>query len=248
MELAQALSALKSERRGFAGRVKQAEKDLRAVRKQHEHGIRAAERELAQARQPAFIGHAGKIRVFEDHVETPEGRHPLDEQVQASVQTAGNMTVTQRVTLTRVVGLGVVGGLVLPKKTKHDDRDLYFAIEHPQWASMAQLNPDVGAAARQVVRNTNLAARNVAANSKRRQQLITSATEQVRRARQDTDAVDHAQRALAAANASATKVDLVAAAVRERLAGVPADSRLRGRAEKALAEQPSGRSPQPVAG
>jgi hypothetical protein len=95
--------------------------------------------------------------------------------VKFTVDTAGNMMVTRRHTLTRFALIGVFS-VFTPKATEHDNRELYFLAEHPDWASIAKLNPDAGMGARQAAQAATVAGRNVAAAKAHRQAVIEQAT------------------------------------------------------------------------
>lgn len=192
--VADASEALISDRRDYQRRVKESATAIRASEKKFERRLKAARAQLSQAEKTPMLGYAGQIKVYEDRILTPEGVHPMDEHVQATVDTAGNIAVTRRHTLTRFALLGPVS-LFTPKATKHDDRELYFLIEHPQWASMAKLNPDHGAGARRVAMATNLAARNVKANKAKRDRLIREAREELRIAQSDRSGILSAEAA-----------------------------------------------------
>ena len=171
----QAISDLAIRRKDYQQRIKERVKALTQARKKGAKSVKAAERGLNTARTIPLIAHAGKIRVFEDRVETPEGTHPLDAQVNATVDSAGNMMVTRRHTLTRFALIGVFS-VFTPKATKHDNRELYFLIEHPEWASIAKLNPDRGMGARQAAQATNVAAHRVETAKVERKKAIERAT------------------------------------------------------------------------
>jgi hypothetical protein len=179
-----AINDLAVRRKDFERRVKDRLKALTQTKKEGAKSVKGAERNLQQAQTVPLVAHAGKIRVYEDHVVTPEGTHPLDAQVQATVETAGNLMVTRRHTLTRFALIGVFS-VFTPKATKHDNRELYFLIEHPEWASIAKLNPDAGMGARKAAQATNVAARRVETAKAQRQALIQQAT----------TALDHAKQA-----------------------------------------------------
>jgi hypothetical protein len=171
----QAITDLTIRRKDYEQRIKDRVKALTQTKKSGAKSVKEAERNLKTARTIPLIAHAGKIRVYEDHVETPEGSHPLEDQVKATVDSAGNMMVTRRHTLTRFALIGVFS-VFTPKATKHDNRELYFLIEHPEWASIAKLNPDGGMGARQAAQATNLAARRAATAKVERQATIERAT------------------------------------------------------------------------
>jgi large subunit ribosomal protein L7/L12 len=172
--LGEATKALADAVDQFKSRVKARERERNTVSKAGAKRVKGAAKDLDRARTVPRIARAGQISVYEDRVQTPQGTFQLDEQASFAVDTAGNMSVTRRLTLTRAA---VVGPLALfaPKKTKHDDRELYFIAEHPNWSAIAKLNPDAGMGARQAAQAANMAARQASASRARRQQLIATA-------------------------------------------------------------------------
>ena len=64
----------------------------------------------------------------------------MDEQVRAVVDAVGVIAVTRRHTVTRLALLGPFS-LFTPKATTHDNRELYFLVEHPQWITPEQAAP-----------------------------------------------------------------------------------------------------------
>src|SRR2546426_438490 len=77
--------------------------------------------------------------------------------VQARVETSGNVFITQRPTLTRMAlgaalpGTALIPGLAFQKKKKHDHRQLYLIVEHPEWSIVESLDPRHETAARTIV-------------------------------------------------------------------------------------------------
>ncbi len=91
------------------------------------------------------------MRLYENRVETPQGTAYFEsEQVTAMADTAGNIARTQRITLTRLVAGGVIGGIIFPKKKVHDDRELYLVVEAQSFSSAIDCKPDKGNAVRQL--------------------------------------------------------------------------------------------------
>jgi hypothetical protein len=193
-----AIADLSNVRQDFEKRVRERLRALKDAQKSGKKSIKGAEKQLSAAKDVPLIAHAGSIRIYEDRVQTPEGTHPLDDRVTFEVDTAGNMMVTRRHTLTRFALIGVFS-VFTPKATKHDNRELYFLAEHPQWASIAKLNPDAGMGARQAAQAANLAARNAAAAKVQRQatiQRVTAALDDTKRAASSEE--NRAQHALRA--------------------------------------------------
>jgi hypothetical protein len=68
--------------------------------------------------------------------------------VRADADSAGNLALSSRVTATRLVTLGVFA-FAFKKKKKHDTRELYLAVETPDFMCVRKLDPNLGNAARQ---------------------------------------------------------------------------------------------------
>ena len=194
-----------TEAKAFRRRVGQAQTALTIAKKAHENLVTSARKQLDQVSKVPLIARAGAIQVFEDRVHTPEGLHPLDEHVRAAVDTAGNMAFTRRHTLTRFALLGPFS-IFTPKATKHDDRELYFLIEHPEWASMVKLNPNAGTGARKAAMATNVAARNAAASRQSREKLKSDARQQLSLTEVETSGIQAAQKSLGVAKDSVSAV------------------------------------------
>lgn len=88
---------------------------------------------------------------------------PITGGVHASVETAGNISVTRG----RDLAAKAVGGALLPggiflfgnaKNTAHDNRELYLIVEGPDWAHTQAVDPAAGVATRQFAQALNLAA------------------------------------------------------------------------------------------
>lgn len=133
--------------------VKQAEKQNQGTIKEWDKKVSASNKELqkANALGQRKLGSYGAIKLFEDHLETPQGTIYFEkEQATAAVDTAGNLALTKRVTVTRLLAGGIVGGLLFQKKKEHDSRELYLLIESESIASMVECKPEDGAKVRQL--------------------------------------------------------------------------------------------------
>src|SRR5262249_45268418 len=108
----------------------------------------------------------------------------------------GNLAVTKRVTVTRLIAGGVVGGLLFQKKQTHDSRELYLLVEGPGWATMAKCDPNAGAAVRQFAQQINVAAHSAATWAEERAKAIERAQGELSRVREDTTLIADAKRRL----------------------------------------------------
>jgi hypothetical protein len=111
-----------------------------------------------------FILEYRGIRLWEFWVSTPTGEGPVAH-ARATCDTASNMVVSQRATLTRMATgglllgpLGAILSLGFQKKQVEDHRELYVLVEAPTFAGLIQCPPDEGAKARKVAMAINLAA------------------------------------------------------------------------------------------
>lgn len=234
--LASATEALDQSRRAVAQSLRQVQSELDTARRHHAKAVSAAEKRLKHVQQAPCLGRVGKVKVYEDRIETPEGVRRLDEQVHAVVESAGVIAVTRRHTLTRFALIGVFS-LFTPKATTHDNRELYLLVEHPQWASLTKLDANKGVAARKVCATLNLAARQASANRTARTQTVESANRQLADVSEDQSEIRRAESSYAASRlAGSTEVEQHERIVRERMPQCEQASRTRKRAEKALAE------------
>lgn len=212
-KLADNIGHLGSEIEAFKARLNEQAKLQKRADKDADKGVKEAANALRKAQEIPRIAKVGSVKVFEDRVETPDGRHLLDDQTAFTVESAGNMSATRRHTLTRAAVLGPFS-VFTPKATKHDDRELYFVVEHPEWASVTKLNPDAGANARQAAAAANLAARQSAANKRARAERIDRARQGQRRAENAAIELRHeAQVQLAAVYGTYRQVKLACASV-----------------------------------
>ena len=144
--------------------VKDAEKQYQTLEKACDKELSSAQRSLekAQGGVNKTLGHYGGIRLFEDRVQTPQGVASfMDGPVSSTVDTAGNIAVSQRITLTRLLAGGIIGGIIFPKKNKTDSRELYLLVQTPQFASMIECKPEHANRVRQLavqISNTSLQA------------------------------------------------------------------------------------------
>lgn len=217
-EVREATARLRVAIDAFQGKIKERAKGVKAAEKEGRRLISSADKALASASRHALVAYAGKIRVFEHEVQTPQGTRPLDEQVKFSVESAGNMSVTRRLTLTRAAMLGP-WSIFAPKATRHDVRELYFIAEHPEWSAVTPVNPDAGVGARQAAAAANVAARNASANRTARQAATEAARRRTQEAKSKAESLTReAESELARASGSFTGVRELVEDLEARLA------------------------------
>jgi hypothetical protein len=232
--LAAATNSLDQACRTFKKNVADASAAVSSAQRKYATAVSAAEKRAANARALPCLGRAGRIKVYADRIVTPEGVRPMDEHVKAVVDAAGVIAVTRRHTLTRFALLGPLS-LFTPKATTHDNRELYFLVEHPQWASLVKLNPNAGMAARKVCATLNLAARQASANRAARAQRIGEFDRQLGAARANRAEIEKAEGLLVArAIGGFAEIDELRSTVDARISLCAADSPAVKRATKVV--------------
>jgi hypothetical protein len=118
-------------------------------------------------RRSELLGFAGDTYIWKDRIVASDGVRLMDEHVQASMETAGQIRTSKRPTLTRMAigsvlpGTALIPGLAMQKTTSHDDRELYFVLEHPEWAKAIRIDPKYTDGIRQLVLTVNQAANEI---------------------------------------------------------------------------------------
>ena len=153
--------------------------------KEHKTTVRAWDKQVAtanhdfqrlQSQVNQVQGKYSGVRLYENRVETPQGTIYFENgPVEAMADTAGNLAVTQRITLTRLVAGGIVGGIIFPKKKKHDTRELYLLIKSPTLASLVECQPDDGPKVRALATSINNAALSASSRKQARELATTQA-------------------------------------------------------------------------
>ena len=133
---------------------------------------------VAEPKQPGWmerhkVEKCGKLELRYDCLKTPDGTaYFADGPTKTTVDTAGNLAVTKRATLTRMAAGGlltlpfaplgaVIAGAGFKKGKKLDTRELYLMIETPNFVSVNQFKPDEGKEVRKFaakITNTSMAA------------------------------------------------------------------------------------------
>jgi hypothetical protein len=195
---------VKADEKQHRALVKTADKGVRVAESDYAKRVKQARKELDKAAAPVKIQKLDGILLTDDRLQTPNGQHPLTPDVQARVDTAGNLAAyaKSRSTLTRMgaggLMLGPVGMLIgaTAKKSKNmkvDTRELYLLIEAETWAETIKMNPDKGQQARALAQAINVAARDVEQAKRKRGEAIRVANARLAEVEQDRTAITEAQ-------------------------------------------------------
>ena len=213
--------SLSPEEKQYRTLVKAADKGVRRAESEHAGRVKQARKDVERAAVPAKIQKLGKVLLTDEHLLTLNGQHPLTPDVQARVDTAGNLAAyaKSRSTLTRMgaggLVLGPVGMLIgatakKSKDVKVDKRELYLLVEAEAWAETVELEPDKGKQARELAQAINIAARNVEQTKRMRAEAIRVANLRLAELEHDRTAITEAQAHRAALEAPATLAALPA--------------------------------------
>ncbi len=138
--------------------VGEAEKGHQKTVKEWDRHVADMERELQRANAIGSkpTGAYKGVKLYNDRIVTPQGTAYFEkEAVSAIADTAGNIAMTQRITLTRLVAGGIIGGLIFPKKKTHDSRELYLLVQAERFGSVTDCDPDHGQKVRQFAMSIN---------------------------------------------------------------------------------------------
>ncbi|MCQ1996493.1 hypothetical protein [Arthrobacter sp. zg-Y1171] len=213
--LSEAKIAHRNALREYKQRVSDAEKEHR-----RESNIVAAELKRAQQQMKAaeatgrklvqvYRGKDGSAELFEHQIVIKGQTFTLGLDVNATVDSSGNLARTKRATLTRMTAggmmlgsVGILAGGMLQKKKVHDDRELYLLLEGQSFAALITCNPDQGAVVRRFATNVNNTARNVEAANTAHEEAVREATTNLSHQRSRTnDAIPVIDKKLAAVKA-----------------------------------------------
>ena len=130
-------------------RLEAATRQFEAARKAHSQRVSAARKARDATRMGRKLaggsiwssGQLSKVALYEGTIVTPDGTHALTSDVRATVDTAGNLMVTRRHTLTRAALLGPFS-LFAPKSVTHGENEVYLLIESDNFASVVQCRPE----------------------------------------------------------------------------------------------------------
>jgi hypothetical protein len=199
--------------------LKETRKSLSLAIRQRTNRVRAAEKAVDVSKTIKRMPQSNRlIQLFEDSIIANGHRHPLNPNVTAAIDTAGNLSHTRRHTVTRFALLGAFS-VFAPKDTKHDDRELFILLEAPDWAEVVKVNADSQMAARRLVQAINLTARHVKQQKAVRSALIRNATENFQRVAADRLDVDSAELALVRAFSAKDSIQEAAASLQGLVEG-----------------------------
>jgi hypothetical protein len=186
--------------------AKQRRGDYRRARKRHEKRVATAHEQLVRLEDPKGrrLGSAGGVTLYERWITTPQGSGSLIG-VKATAADESSISVTQRLTVTRMVAFGVFS-LAAPKKTTKSQGSAYIIIEGPEVSGVGVINASSynttpGPAAFGFAAQVNNAARDAAASAPLLPGRIAEARNQLVTAKKDPE-VTEAQAAYAKAVAT----------------------------------------------
>jgi Short C-terminal domain len=204
--------------------VSNARKKLGDAEAVYTKAVRSAQQTLSEWTAPGTgrrIDSYQGITLFEHSITTPQGSASLHG-ASVSVDTAGNLAVTKRVTLTRLVAGGIIGGLIFQKKSKDDSRELYIVIETPTVVSAVKCPPDQGPKARQLAAKVQQQVNWETSWLNQRETARPRAAAYLEAAKKNTSQMDVARVELARALTDATYLNTIGAS-RTELANARSD-------------------------
>jgi hypothetical protein len=247
-QLRSGLDGLAGELDAREKRLISAQAEVKAAQKARDQRIAAARKALEKAGQSRKLaggflagfrsafgeGQLEKVTLYDDAIKTPEGRRKLTSDVQARVDTAGNLMVTRRHTLTRFALLGPFS-VFTPKSVKHGDNELYLLIESQTWASVVKCDPKEGVQARKIAQAINLAAPQAGKIRTQRRFAVARAKQVLTEEEAEDSELREAEREFDSARSDIEPIPALLARV-ETEASQMKSGRLRRRAEKVISK------------
>lgn len=209
--------------------LRQPTKRLQLAEKDHAKAVDQVRKSLAALEDPngRRLGRYQGVTLYERAIKTPDGTARLTG-AKASVDTAGNLAMTQRHTVTRFVAggallgpVGALGSVFFPKSKKHDTRELYLSIHTEQFASLIVCKPEEGAKARQFALQINSASSQAPRLEAERPVTIAAAREALEHATANTTAIQACQSELARVQVEPAYIEGINAARAEAAALEP---------------------------
>ncbi|MDO8736591.1 MAG: hypothetical protein Q7K29_05845 [Thermoleophilia bacterium] len=160
----------------YQSSVKEAKKVFKETNKVWAKKLKEAEKSLNNALRNESIDRFGKIKLFEDRIESPEGTAFFTNgEVKAEVEAEGNLSISQRPTVTRWACCGCFS-LAMPKKTTHDSRQLFLTITAPGVGLLVKSKLPDSKKIRQFAVNVNSAYQSAEVKKKSREDAVKVAT------------------------------------------------------------------------
>jgi hypothetical protein len=156
-------------------------------------------------------------------IEVSHGTFRLNNDIHASVDTAGNLATKSRPTLTRMAAgglllgpVGILAGGMFKKSKSVDNRELYLMIEGSDFATLIQAKPNDGPRLRELAMSINNAAKSVETFKKNCEQAVDSARNQLAALEADRSSVEAAIAAVTAAKSDRTRLDAAETVISQR--------------------------------
>lgn len=200
----------------YSSAVKAAEKSLKLEEKAQNVRVKEAQKQVvaAQSLGSKRLGSYGGLTLTETNMFTSSATIPLTSDITASVETAGNLAVKSRSTLTRIAAGGllfgpagaIVGGIA-KKSSNVDKRELYLLIEGSSFSELIVCKPDDGAKVRQFAIQIKQSAQAADSVREHRQIAIDQAKQNLEEVTADTVILDQAIASLESAKADTARIE-----------------------------------------
>jgi hypothetical protein len=121
-----------------------------------------------RVRRSEWIGGIADMQFYRDRIISREGVRLMDEHCRATVDAAGNISTAYKPTAKRMAafsilpGSALAPGMAMQKRVTHDYRELYFMVEHPEWARVEKVHSGRAKQIRQLAAEINSAAQAIA--------------------------------------------------------------------------------------
>lgn len=200
--------------------VKDAHKGLKNAKHDHERLVKDATKTLENKRRSNKLGSLAGVTLYDDQIVTPDGSSVLSPDVRAAADTAGNLQVSGRVTVTRLATLGLFA-FALKKKKTNDTRELYLVVETPEFMTVRSVDPKLGNAARQFAAQIVNAGKQGPHVIEQKRVMAQIAERSLHEAESDRRAIEEATETLREAEADTAGIEQARQEV-ESLTAVPA--------------------------
>lgn len=180
---------LNAVRKQYQINIKDAKKTFEETKKRLNKNFKDAQKEFEQASQVGVrkVDRFGRINLFEDRIETPDGTaYFVNGEVKADVQAEGSLTVSQRPTVTRWACCGCFS-LAMPKKKKIDTRQVFLTITAPGFGSLVKCPLPDSEKCRKFAINVNSTSQQAANKRAAREQALAQGSQQFKAAEEERD-------------------------------------------------------------